>query len=61
MVGVTLAEGIDAAAVYVAALDAGLVINVPGEGMLRLLPPLIVEEADVDRALELLGGALARA
>ena len=61
MVGVTLAEGIDAAAVHAAALDAGLVINVPGEGMLRLLPPLVIDEADVDRALELLGGALARA
>ena len=38
---------------------AGLVLNVPGERMLRLLPPLIIDEADVDQALELLSSALA--
>ncbi len=58
MVGVTLAGGVDAVAVHARALDAGLVINVPGERMLRLLPPLIVTEADVDRALAILVGAL---
>jgi predicted acetylornithine/succinylornithine family transaminase len=58
MVGVTLAEGIDAAAVAARALDAGLVINVPGEGMLRFLPPLVIDEGDVDRALEIVSGAL---
>jgi predicted acetylornithine/succinylornithine family transaminase len=58
MVGVTLAEGIDAAQVHARALEAGLVINVPGERMLRFLPPLTIEEADVDRALELVVGAL---
>ena len=59
MVGVGLAEGLDAAAVGRAALAAGLVINVPGERMLRLLPPLIIDEAEVDQALELLSSALA--
>ena len=29
----------------------GLVLNVPGERMLRFLPPLVIDEADVDRAL----------
>ncbi len=59
MVGATLAEGLDAATVGSAALDAGLVINVPGERMLRFLPPLTVGPAEVDRALELLARAIA--
>jgi predicted acetylornithine/succinylornithine family transaminase len=59
MVGVTLAEGLDAAAVGRAALAAGLVINVPGERMLRFLPPLIVGEAEIAEALERLASALA--
>jgi acetylornithine/succinyldiaminopimelate/putrescine aminotransferase len=58
MVGLTLAEGIDAAAVSARALEAGLVINVPGESMLRLLPPLVIEAADVDRALAILSDAI---
>ena len=59
MVGVTLAEGLDAAEVAAAALAAGLVINVPGGRMLRFLPPLVIGEAEVDEALERLGRALA--
>jgi predicted acetylornithine/succinylornithine family transaminase len=59
MVGVGLADGLDAAAVGAAALAGGLVINVPGERMLRLLPPLIIDEADVAEALERLATAIA--
>jgi predicted acetylornithine/succinylornithine family transaminase len=58
MVGVTLRVGIDAAAVAAKALDAGLVINVPGERMLRFLPPLVIEKADVDRALSIVSDSL---
>jgi acetylornithine/N-succinyldiaminopimelate aminotransferase len=58
MIGLTLAGGIDAAEVAANALAAGLVINVPGEGMLRLLPPLVIDADDVDRALELLAEAV---
>jgi acetylornithine/N-succinyldiaminopimelate aminotransferase len=58
MVGVTLAEGVDAAAVAARALDRGLVLNVPGERMLRFLPPLVIDEGDVDRALEIVVGCL---
>jgi acetylornithine/N-succinyldiaminopimelate aminotransferase len=50
MVGVTLAEGLDAAQAAARALDEGLVINVPGPGMLRFLPPLVVGEREVDAA-----------
>ncbi len=58
MLGVTLAEGLDAAAVRDRCLDAGLVINRPGPQMLRFLPPLIVGEGDVDEALAILGNAI---
>jgi predicted acetylornithine/succinylornithine family transaminase len=58
MVGVTLAEGLDAPAAGARALEAGLVLNVPGERMLRFLPPLVIGEADVDRALEIVSASL---
>jgi acetylornithine/N-succinyldiaminopimelate aminotransferase len=61
MVGVTLGADRDAAEVARRALEAGLVINVPGERMLRLLPPLVIGEPECEHALELLAGALARA
>ena len=59
MVGVTLAEGLDSAAVRDQCLEAGLVINRPGPQMLRFLPPLIVGEGEVDEALAILGNAIA--
>ncbi len=58
MLGVTLADGLDAASVHAAALTLGLVINVPGPGMLRFLPPLTVSADDVTEALALLERAL---
>jgi acetylornithine/N-succinyldiaminopimelate aminotransferase len=58
MVGVTLARNIDAADAAVRALEAGLVVNVPGPAMLRFLPPLVISEAEVDQALEKLAGAV---
>ena len=59
MVGVTLADGLDAPSVRDRCLEAGLVINCPGPGMLRFLPPLVVGEAEVAEALKRLAGALA--
>ncbi len=59
MLGVTLAEGMEAGEAAARALAAGLVINVPGERMLRFLPPLVIGEAEVDEALERLGEAMA--
>ena len=37
-----------------AALDAGLVCLTSGANVLRLAPPLVVDAADVDRALAIL-------
>lgn len=61
MIGVGLADGIDAAAVASRALDAGLVINVPAPDTLRLLPPLTIAAAEVERGAELLAAAIATA
>jgi len=59
MVGVTLEAGRDAPAVAARCLEAGLVINVPGPGMLRFLPPLVISGDDVGRAVEIVDEALA--
>src|SRR5438477_3442507 len=48
----------DAAAVVPAALERGLVVNRTAETVVRLLPPLIITEPDVDEALTRLDGAL---
>ncbi len=40
--------------------EQGLLVLTAGERVLRLAPPLIVEERDCDRALEILDGVLAR-
>jgi predicted acetylornithine/succinylornithine family transaminase len=50
MVGVTLSDGMDATAVADRALAEGLVINVPGPGMLRFLPPLTISSDQLDAA-----------
>ncbi|HEX4730460.1 MAG TPA: acetylornithine transaminase [Solirubrobacterales bacterium] len=58
MIGVALDEGIDAAAVGSDLLQRGLVVNVPAPGTLRLLPPLVVEADQIDRAVGLIGESL---
>jgi predicted acetylornithine/succinylornithine family transaminase len=58
MLGVGLASGIDAAAVGVELLDRGLIVNVPEPGTLRLLPPLTVDSAQIERAVALIGDSL---
>jgi acetylornithine/N-succinyldiaminopimelate aminotransferase len=58
MIGVALEEGIDAPAVGTDLLERGLVVNVPAPSTLRLLPPLIVEAEQIDRAVGLIGESL---
>jgi len=58
MIGVALAEGIDAAAVGADLLRRGLVVNVPAPSTLRLLPPLLVEPSQIERAVGLVGESL---
>jgi acetylornithine/N-succinyldiaminopimelate aminotransferase len=59
MVGVGLADGVDGEHVASDALAAGLVINVPAPSTIRLLPPLVIGEAEVGEALEILEPLLA--
>jgi acetylornithine/succinyldiaminopimelate/putrescine aminotransferase len=51
MLGIGLAEGVDAAEVQSRLLDDGLVVNSTDPHTLRLLPPLVIGEAEVETAL----------
>jgi acetylornithine/N-succinyldiaminopimelate aminotransferase len=59
MLGIGLANGIDAARLAGELLDEGLVVNVPEPGTLRLLPPLVIDHADGRRALAALRARIA--
>ncbi|HUF50460.1 MAG TPA: acetylornithine/succinylornithine family transaminase [Longimicrobiales bacterium] len=56
--GIGLMWGIElniaAAPVVAAALDSGLLVTAAGEKVVRLLPPLVISEADVDCAVDIL-------
>ncbi len=58
MVGVGLADGVDAHAVGANLLERGLVVNVPAPDSLRLLPPLVVDRAQIDAAIGLIGESI---
>jgi acetylornithine/N-succinyldiaminopimelate aminotransferase len=58
MLGVGLEPGIDAAAAGADLLERGLIVNVPEAGTLRLLPPLTVDSAQIERAVALIGESL---
>jgi acetylornithine/N-succinyldiaminopimelate aminotransferase len=58
MIGIGLEEGIEASEVTAAALEAGLVVNAPEPSTLRLLPPLIVSEPEIELALGTLRTAI---
>jgi predicted acetylornithine/succinylornithine family transaminase len=57
MIGADLPEA-RAADVVSEALDSRIVLNSTGPVTLRFLPPLVIDEADVDRVLEFLGRVL---
>ena len=58
MLGVGLESGIDAAKVGGELLERGLIVNVPEPGTLRLLPPLTVDSAQIERAAGLIAESL---
>ncbi|HEX8958686.1 MAG TPA: acetylornithine/succinylornithine family transaminase [Solirubrobacterales bacterium] len=58
MLGVGLEAGIDAAAVWADLLERGLIVNAPEPETLRLLPPLTIEPAQIERAVALIGESL---
>jgi acetylornithine/N-succinyldiaminopimelate aminotransferase len=53
-----LGEGRDAKAVAQHCLEAGLIVNAVTPTALRLAPPLLVSDGEIDEALEILAGAL---
>ncbi len=57
MLGAGLAEGIDAPAVYRAALDRGLICNAVNASTLRFLPPLTVTDGELEEAISILTAA----
>jgi acetylornithine/N-succinyldiaminopimelate aminotransferase len=58
MIGVALEGGIDAQAVGADLLSRGLVVNVPAAATLRLLPPLVLNSDQIERAVALIGESL---
>ena len=58
MVAADLAEGLDANAVVLAGLEAGLVFNATSAHTLRFLPPLVCTREDVDALVERLSALL---
>jgi predicted acetylornithine/succinylornithine family transaminase len=57
MVGARL-EGVDAKETASRLLEEGLIVNPIGDDVLRFLPPLVIGEAEVGEALEILGRTL---
>ncbi len=58
MLGVGLNSEIDAAELGSVLLSRGLIVNVPEPGTLRLLPPLTVDSAQIERAVALIAESL---
>jgi acetylornithine/succinyldiaminopimelate/putrescine aminotransferase len=58
MLGVGLADGIDAAAIGADLLERGLIVNVPEPGTLRLLPPLTVDSDQIEQDVATISAAL---
>jgi 4-aminobutyrate aminotransferase-like enzyme len=58
MIGVELGVP-EAKAVFDRCLEGGLVVNAVGDTILRLLPPVILTEAQADQALAIFTQALA--
>jgi acetylornithine/N-succinyldiaminopimelate aminotransferase len=61
LVAAELSPGVDAGAVARACLDAGLVVNAVTPTALRLAPPLLVSDAEIEEAVAILAGVLAGA
>jgi acetylornithine/succinyldiaminopimelate/putrescine aminotransferase len=58
ILGVQLADGIDAPTVYRRLIEAGLICNAVNASTLRLLPPLTVRDDELVEAVGLIGDAL---
>ena len=61
MLGVELAEGIDAKAIYADLLGLGLIVNAVTPTTLRLVPPITVTDEEIDEAVAMIAASLAGA
>ncbi len=59
LVGVVLAEGIDASSVAEKSLEFGLVVNAPVPSVIRICPPIIVTDEEIDEGVIRLARAIA--
>ena len=59
LIAAELAPGLDAKAVAQRCLDAGLVLNAVTPSALRLAPPLLVTDAEIDEAVKIIADACA--
>lgn len=58
MLGVELADGIDAKAVYGDLLGLGLIVNAVTPTTLRLVPPITVTDDEIDEAVAMIAASL---
>jgi acetylornithine/succinyldiaminopimelate/putrescine aminotransferase len=58
MLGVELADGLDAKRAYFDLLDKGLIVNAVTPTTIRLLPPLTITDDEIDEALAMIDDAL---
>lgn len=54
LLGARLADGVDARGVAQAALDEGLIVNAVTADTIRLAPPLVVSDSEIDEAVGIL-------
>lgn len=60
MLGVGLEDGLDAPALRDDLLGEGLVVNAPEQNTIRLLPPLVIGDDEVEKALQAFGQSCSR-
>jgi acetylornithine aminotransferase len=60
LLGAEMADAAAATALAEKALDAGLLVNVTAERVLRIAPPLVVSDAEIDEGLAILERCLPR-
>ena len=58
MIGVGLADGLDSGRIAAAALSTGLVVNAPNPSTIRLLPPLVIDQAEAEEGVAKLAAAI---
>ncbi len=61
MAGLALEPGLDSSTVGAAALAAGVVVNAPNPETIRLLPPLVIDAAELGGGLDRLEAAVTTA